>query len=280
MSPAVDSKVRVSTSLIVSAIMAGSLMAPTGVWAASFQSFSPLPGDTDVVPNGVSADGSVVVGQSSPWGDQGFRPIEWTASGGALNLGSQFGSANAVSSDGSVIVGGATLAGSNSLQAFRWTAGSGLTGLGVQSGYGSSTATAVSSDGSVIVGYSSTGYILGSCNATFCFVTVPQDQAFRWTASGGLVGLGFFPGASAQSFGSSEAYGVSADGSVVVGASTYGGNIGQAFRWTSATGMVALGVLPGDWSSTATAVSADGSVVVGYSQNLAYGAQAFRWTCR
>jgi len=60
-----------------------------------------------------------------------------------------------------------------------------------------------------------------------------QPEAFRWTASGGMVGLGFLPGHAW-----SEAFGVSADGSVVVGYSQAG--IGQrmfggeAFRWTAA----------------------------------------------
>jgi len=41
---------------------------------------------------------------------------------------------------------------------------------------------------------------------------------------------------------------------------------GEAFRWTSATGMVGLGDLPGDkTSSTGESVSADGNVVVGWS---------------
>ena len=49
-------------------------------------------------------------------------------------------------------------------------------------------------------------------------------------------GLGFLPGASY-----SEANAVSADGLVVVGASTYASGDAQAFRWTAAGGMVGLG---------------------------------------
>ncbi|MCA2692911.1 MULTISPECIES: PEP-CTERM sorting domain-containing protein [unclassified Microcystis] len=85
-------------------------------------------------------------------------------------------------------------------------------------------------------------------------------------------GLGFSPGGDpATTF--SRAFGVSADGSVVVGIS-----FGGAFRWTQATGMVGLGdLLAGGFSSSANGVSADGSVVVGYGSG-ANGIEAFRWT--
>jgi probable HAF family extracellular repeat protein len=82
--------------------------------------------------------------------------------------------------------------------------------------------------------------------------------------------------------------GVSANGSVVVGVSSFrdlsGYGVGgpptyQAFRWTAGTGTVGLGHLPGDHYSTAGIVSGDGAVVVGVSE-LNYGSsvgQAFRW---
>jgi probable HAF family extracellular repeat protein len=74
----------------------------------------------------------------------------------------------------------------------------------------------------------------------------------------------------------SEAFGVSADGSVVVGQghSTSGY---EAFRWTQAGGMVGLGDLPGwDFGSVAYGVSSDGSVVVGQSVSGS-GYEAFIW---
>lgn len=73
------------------------------------------------------------------------------------------------------------------------------------------------------------------------------------------------------------AYGISADGSVVVGAAAIANGQGHAFRWIELGGMLDLGTLGGT-TSIATAVSADGQIVVGTS-TLANGqSRAFRWT--
>jgi probable HAF family extracellular repeat protein len=77
--------------------------------------------------------------------------------------------------------------------------------------------------------------------------------------------------------GGSIAYGVSADGSVVVGRAANASGQYRAFRWTAQTGMQDLGTLGGDWSE-AYGVSADGSVVVGLAANASGGGRAFRWT--
>ena len=105
-----------------------------------------------------------------------------------------------------------------------------------------------------------------------------EDEAFRWTEAGGMLGLGLLDE------GRSEAFGVSADGSVVVGESgaeaiRCGTLIGiscdplvpgteRAFRWTAGDGMVDLGFTdPGiedaDLGSSARAVTPDGSQAVG-----------------
>jgi probable HAF family extracellular repeat protein len=143
-------------------------------------------------------------------------------------------------------------------EAFFTPIGGPAIGLGALDNW-ASDAFATTSDGAVIVGNTS------SASGT---------QAFRWTSSTGMVGLGNL----VQNKNSHDAaFGVSADGSVVVGQS--GDDLTQqAFRWTAATGMVGLGDLAGgDVTSAANAVSADGSVVVGTSHS-ASGTEAFRWT--
>ena len=147
-------------------------------------------------------------------------------------------------------------------------AGWSLTWLDPLPGDDSSLPYAVSADGSTLVGQSSRG----------AYHNDYRPEAFRWTPSGGMTGLGFLPG-----YAWSQAHGVSADGSVVVGYSqaAIGEHMhagGEAFRWTEDTGPVGLGHLQADDLSWAYGVSADGSVVVGYSGNMGRNDTAFLWT--
>ena len=96
-------------------------------------------------------------------------------------------------------------------EAVRWTQSGGIVGLGLLPGYMFSQANALNAG-------------LGRSREF--------RGAFRWTQSGGMVSLGTPPGGSA--------YGVSADGLVVVGLAG-----DQAFRWTPSGGLVGLGFLPG-----------------------------------
>jgi autotransporter-associated beta strand protein/probable HAF family extracellular repeat protein len=120
----------------------------------------------------------------------------------------------------------------------------------------------VSADGLVVVGdIRPTGAASGG------------SQAFRWTTSTGLIGIGFLPGKD-----SSAALGVNADGSVIVGNSNLlnSGTASNPFRWTSSTGMVSII----NSNSSASAVSADGAVVVGVAGSgvISTNPQGFRWT--
>jgi probable HAF family extracellular repeat protein len=151
--------------------------------------------------------------------------------------------ANDVSADGSVVVG---VGGDG---AFRWTAAESLVRP-------ATNARAISADGAVIVG------AIGSLNG--------GAEAFRWAVAGTPQGLGDLPGGSFLS----QAFDVSADGSVIVGVGTTAVD-DEAFRWTAETGMVGLGGLPGaEVRSVALGVSADGRVIVGEAS----ATQAFRWT--
>jgi probable HAF family extracellular repeat protein/VCBS repeat-containing protein len=200
---------------------------------------------------GISADGTVVVGEST------LGAFRWTNQTGFQNLGNlpggTLGRATSVSGDGSVVAGWSSPGG-----AFLWTEANGLQSLGFLQGGNVSRANAISHDGAVIVGYSTKS---------------SGEEAFRWTQSGGMVGLGTLPGSNV-----SRAEGVSSDGSVIVGSSLVG-NSNVAFRWTQASGMVSLGYPAGSLGSSAKAASADGTVVVG-TVHYSDGDKAFYWTER
>jgi probable HAF family extracellular repeat protein len=169
----------------------------------------------------------------------------------------------AVSADGSVVVGVGDSGALNAGEAARWTAATGWVGLGdLPGGSFLSIATDVSADGSVICGN----------GTTVPYSPYSPQEAFVWTATGGMVGLGGLANPV-----NSRAEAISDDGTTIVGVTTTAaGN--EAFLWTLGTGMVALGDLPGgSVYSHALSVSADGSVVVGYSAST-FNLQAFRWT--
>jgi probable HAF family extracellular repeat protein len=220
---------------------------------------------------GASADGQIVVGIGRV--DGGNEAFRWTSTTGMVSLGDLSGgsvdsAATGVSADGSVVVGYGD--GSDSRrQAMRWTAATGMVGLGFLPEADGGSARAVSADGSVAVG----------ANA---FESTPPNpfnttlQAFRWTAAEGMVGLGDLPGGRIHS----EAYDVSADGSVVVGYAEIDRqsimSITAAFIWTRETGMVNLqdaliasGVtnLNGWTLHEAHGVSADGRTIVGTGEH-------------
>jgi probable HAF family extracellular repeat protein len=76
---------------------------------------------------------------------------------------------------------------------------------------------------------------------------------------------------------STLAYGISADGSVVVGSARSGQDT-FAFRWTLAGGAVDIGSLPNMTVNGASAVSGDGTIVVGASGDGQMLFEGFRWT--
>lgn len=202
------------------------------------------------VSNAISGNGLVAVGAA--YAGTSFRATQWTAgSQPQIFPGVGFLSeAFAVNYDGSVVVG------ENGASAFRWTATGGAQNLGSMAGGSWASALGVSADGSVVVGVGST-----TDDPSNPFSPV-YSRAFRWTASGGMQSIGALTSSS-----NSQAFGVNADGSVIVGESN-----NQAFRWTN-SGMVGLGYLSGASASQASAISAAGDVVIGHS-----GQSAFRWT--
>ena len=97
-------------------------------------------------------------------------------------------------------------------------------------------------------------------------------EAFFTPIGGPATGLGAFD------HWASDAFATTPDGSVIVGNSSSATGT-QAFRWTSATGMVGLGNLVPNRNShdAAYGVSADGAVIVGGSGDDLIQ-EAFRWT--
>jgi len=217
----------------------------------AFQGLSDLPGgEFNSMANDVSADGSVIVGSGSS--ATGYQPVRWVQGGPPQALSTQGvegwnASAHGVSGNGSVIVGW------SSHGAFRWTVSNGITPLNQIWG----VANAVSDSGSVIAGSDF------QTNAT---------HAAQWSKAGESTSI---DGNSLLS----EGWGISGDGSTVVGYAIPSKGIQEAFKWSQSDGFVGLGFLNGAVTpnGVANGASKDGSVIVGYS-NSADGPQAFRWT--
>jgi uncharacterized membrane protein len=216
---------------------------------------------------GLSADGNVNTGASSSTASVG-QPVHyaeafrWTPAGGTVPLGDLPGGVfasygSAVSGDGATIVGSSMSA--DAEEPVRWTtADGGPIRLGEIAGGGpAGKALAVNANGSVIVGQATDD--LG-------------PVAFRWTSSGGMQSLG------RVAPGTSEATGVSADGSVVIGnSSMYNqGFLSGPFIWDAAHGTRELStVLTNDYGLdltgwvlvTASGISADGNTIAGTAYN-------------
>ena len=110
--------------------------------------------------------------------------------------------------------------------------------------------------------------------------TLGAYHAFRWQASDGVttdLGTLASPADDADTF--SAAFGISNDGSTIVGGSKLGPtDVEHAFRIGSDNIMTDLGSLAGAASNSfATAVDSDGSVVVGGTDVTGGGSHAFRW---
>jgi probable HAF family extracellular repeat protein len=184
-------------------------------------------GDFDSRASGVSADGTVVVGQgvyNDGVGSSSLEAVYWTEDEGIVSIGGfsddVFSTATATSGDGSVIVGQALPDDHPHMQAFRWTQEGGMINLGDLDPEQprDSLAWDVATNGLVVVGQSK-------------FDSSPSLEAFRWTDETGMVGLGDLPGGLHYG----TAYAVSTDGDIVVGSSH--GATSSAFIWDAEHGM-------------------------------------------
>lgn len=182
---------------------------------------------------GLTPDGLIACGGSSS--GPGFT---WTRESGRYDFGLEPGmpgttAAYGISSNGGVLAG-AMYPVSTPLQsrAYRRVGSGPLVDLGVLPGTTRSYARGISGDGSTVV---------GACE--FSQSTGLFGQAFRWTAQGGMQGLGYTrPGGTM-----SRAQAISRDGSTIVGYSQsdgFGGPV-EGFVWREGAGIQALPNVPG-----------------------------------
>jgi hypothetical protein len=163
-----------------------------------------------------------------------------------------------LSADGSVAVGV-----TNGV-AWRWSLKGGYQALTPQDARNTFTA-AVSADGLTVVSS------LLNTDSGF-------GEAARWTSDSDWQFLGGLPEGQAMDSELSSGWGVSGDGSAVVGLGWLPNGRAEAFLWTDADGMTGLiGGTPA-YSSRASKVSADGSTIVGWYGSQSFDRRPTRWT--
>lgn len=215
-----------------------------------------LSGATTSRANGISSDGTKVVGQTGGGRNEAFV---WDATNGMQGLGDLPGGsvssiASDISADGSTIVGRGTSG--SGVEAFVWDSTNGMQGLGdLPGGAYSSFASGVSANGSVVVGRGT---------------SASGGEAMIWDAVNGLRGMGDLAGGRFLS----QFNDVSANGSIVVGKGN-GASGERAVIWDATNGMqelsvflTALGLDLTGWTlSDAAAISDDGLTIVGTGTN-------------
>jgi uncharacterized membrane protein len=204
----------------------------------------------------ITPDGGVIVGEAdSIVTQQGFRYFPATNTTilfpniGTLSYTQGYG----VSADGTYVAA-LLVTPTSGRTAMRWSV-AGPVYLTLEP----SSATAISADGSVLAGYT-----FNPSNHS--------GPAFRWTQAGGLVPLPHVAPVPPLSP-VSQATAMTPDGAVIVGWSGALSTAQHAFRWSQATGTVALGAVNGAETLIANAVNADGATIVGSYT----GGRAFIW---
>jgi probable HAF family extracellular repeat protein len=223
----------------------------------------PLNATAQSFANGVSSDGSVVVGYSST--SSGFdHAFRWTEADDMADL--EAGTATTASRATDISGDGTKIVGWRGANAFLCTYASGIcTFQDLTSGI----ATTVTADGSAVAGKSG-------------------NTAFRWSSADGVQNLGALSGHS-----HSAALDISDNGKIVVGLSSlflidffgvagaerYDQSNSRAFRWTAATGtqdfrqlLINAGVgMTGITLVAITGVSPDGQWIVGEAKTPSTG---------
>ncbi len=226
---------------------------------SGFELLGSLPGGTTNWANGISDDGSVIIGASNS--ASGVQATRWTQASGPTGLGSLPGygsNATAISGDGSTIWGTSTPTYNEVASGPGWR----MNGSGTLIGLGSDVSVPfdASGDGSVIVG----AKVLSPLSGT----------PTRWDSSGNAILLG--PPPDPMQGGVASA--VSSDGQTIVG-----GNLGNAVMWDANGQMTPIGHISDKVRSLyAMDVNQDGSIIVGDSLRQlnanTLAPDAFVWT--
>ena len=165
--------------------------------------------------------------------------------------------ASGVNYDGTVVVG------DDGTELFMWTEQNGAMTIGGVAPQGYGGRPDVSADGSKVAGTSinpSSG--LGE-------LSIYDVDSGLWTNLGGI------GGSSGSS--TSSSWGISQDGTSIVGLGWVNAGSAHAIQWTAATGMVDLGSTVSGSSSRANDCNGDGSVVVGWQDSTTGFRQGAIW---
>jgi len=163
-----------------------------------------------------------------------------------------------ISGDGSIVVGDYYSPNNPTPGGFYWRADTGTVPIGGNSVGG------ISADGTTIIGNANDE--MGVQNAAIW----QGDQDWQLLGS-------FTPDAAPCDNLLSSAYGVSGDGSEIVGLSRNGCVYAHGFHWDAGTGMTDLGALAPPRSSRANAISGDGTAIVGWSDRTTGFRQGAQW---
>ncbi len=148
---------------------------------------------------------------------------------------------------------------------FMWTSNTGIVQIGsISNGYPAAGKTVVSNDGMKVASS------VTNTNTGFNEISTYDVSSSTWTNIGGLVPTGWDGSVSST-------WGMSPDGSIIVGLGWLTAANAHAIKWDAANGVVDLGSMVSGRSSRANAVSADGSVVVGWQDEPTGTRSGAKW---
>lgn len=223
------------------------------------------PGDPFNSSIGISSDGKTIV-SGIRGSDGNTTPGMWQEATGWVNLGHPAGACSmdgnwgdgwGVNQDGSIVVGLSWYC--PGAQGFEWTQQNGSVGLGHPTG-ASSRATGISGDGSTIVGF-------------WEDATQGNRQPVRWISGTADLFLGNVAG---------EAIAASSNGAQIVGQAADSTGNGRGFYYSTAGGLIDLGVISGNKTDQSVAFGlSDNGIVIGSSINpFFWTSQPFVWSQR